>query len=588
LIIIDDIWDAHAWPVIRCAFPENDLGSTVITTTRILDVARACCSQRFDHILKMKPLSDEDSRMLFFGRIFGSEEACPHQLKDVSVEILKKCGGLPLAVISISSMLAMEGSNQKIRWEHVRSSMGSGTNLDLEGMRKILNLSYRDLPPHLRSCLLYLGMYPEDYMIKRINLERQWMAEGLISKENGQDVEKVARNYFNELINRSLIQPVMFDKRGSVTQCKVHDMMLDLILLKSAEENFFTIVDEPQAIPRLDYKIRRLSIRLDGASDGRAMLLRNTSMSQVRSIMFFGRSHNTPSLLEFKFLRVLFIDLDHATVDLTGLRKLYLLRYLWISDLCLYQLPTRMRVLQQLETLDVLGCKALPSDIVHLRRLMHLNVKIRLPDGIGNIKSLRHLCAFDFAVNTFDNIMGLGELTNLKYLILDCYLLPDDMERRMGALCSSLGRLCGLEDLLVRLTGCIDDLMPLSSPPTPYRLERLFVLPSCWFSMIPSWMREFNYLSALQCRVVKLQNDGVGILAKLPALTHLDIKIRKATDEMIVISGREAFPALKSFKLPGFPSWCNVQPPEPHVNVQCQGIRAEWLHTCWHGELVIA
>jgi hypothetical protein len=119
----------------------------------------------------------------------------------------------------------------------------------------------------------------------------------------------------------------------------------------------------------------------------------------------------------------------------------------------------------------------------------------------------------------------------------------------MGALCSSLGRLCGLEDLLVRLTGCIDDLMPLSSPPTPYRLERLFVLPSCWFSMIPSWMREFNYLSALQCRVVKLQNDGVGILAKLPALTHLDIKIRKATDEMIVISGREAFPALKSFKL---------------------------------------
>uniref|UniRef100_M8CSE4 Disease resistance protein winged helix domain-containing protein n=1 Tax=Aegilops tauschii TaxID=37682 RepID=M8CSE4_AEGTA len=53
--------------------------------------------------------------------------------------------------------------------------------------------------------LLYLGMYPEDYRIIRSDLERQWMVEGFVSKENGQDVEKLARNYFNELVNRSLI-----------------------------------------------------------------------------------------------------------------------------------------------------------------------------------------------------------------------------------------------------------------------------------------------------------------------------------------------------------------------------------------------
>jgi hypothetical protein len=45
-------------------------------------------------------------------------------------------------------------------------------------------------------------MYPEDYTIDRSNLERQWMAEGFISKENGQDVEKAARNYFNEIISK--------------------------------------------------------------------------------------------------------------------------------------------------------------------------------------------------------------------------------------------------------------------------------------------------------------------------------------------------------------------------------------------------
>ncbi|XP_048545967.1 disease resistance protein RGA5-like isoform X2 [Triticum urartu] len=353
LIIIDDIWDVSAWDIIKCAFPENYLGSRVITTTRIQVVAKACCFHGHDHILEMKPLNDKDSRRLFFGRIFGSEEACPRHLRDVSVQILKKCGGLPLAIVTISSMLASEDSIQKERWEHVRSCLGSLKNLTLEGVRQILNLSYRDLPLHLKTCLLYLGMYPEDYIISRYDLERQWMAEGFVGKDYGQDCVKVASNYFNELVNRSLIQPVKFDGRGSVTKCKIHDMMLDLILLKSTEENFFTIVDDPRTITGLDYKIRRLSVHLDSLSNNQAILPRNISMSHVRSVMFFGSSESTPDLVEFKLLRVLFINLHRATVDLSGLSKLYQLRYLRISRFCLYQLPTQIRALQHLQTLDM-------------------------------------------------------------------------------------------------------------------------------------------------------------------------------------------------------------------------------------------
>ncbi|KAM0860387.1 hypothetical protein ACQ4PT_046576 [Festuca glaucescens] len=196
LIVINDIWDTQAWGVIKCAFPENDLGSRVIATIRIQGVAKDCCSHQYDHIFNMKPLSKENSRRLFINRIFGSEEACPRQLSDVSVEILKKCGGLPLAIINISSMLASESSNQKERWELLRDSLGSGTNLTLEGVRQILNLSYKDLPCQLKTCVLYLGMYPEDYRIERSELEHQWIAESFVSKENGQDIEKIAKKVF--------------------------------------------------------------------------------------------------------------------------------------------------------------------------------------------------------------------------------------------------------------------------------------------------------------------------------------------------------------------------------------------------------
>ncbi|XP_024316356.1 putative late blight resistance protein homolog R1A-3 [Brachypodium distachyon] len=301
----------------------------------------------------------------------------------------------------------------------------------------------------------------EDYTIKRTDLERQWMAEGFISKGHGQDVEKVAGNYFNELVNRSLIQPVRFDDRGSVTHCRVHDMMLDLILLKSAEESFLTVVDYPQEFAGLEYKVRRLSIRLDGASYGQKILQASSDVSQVRSVMFFGSPdrYNSPPLSWFKFLRVLFVDLpSSAAVDLTGLCKLYQLRYLRTSVNWQFQLPTQIRVLRHLQTLDVPRYdESLPSDIVHLPCLMHLNTSQRLPDGIGNIKSLRYFYLFDIAQNTLDNIKGLGELTNLRYLYLSSPALgDDDKQKRMDALCSSLGRLCNLEELVVNFQGCMD------------------------------------------------------------------------------------------------------------------------------------
>ena len=155
----------------------------------------------------MRPLNEQDSRRLFFSRIFGSGEPCPGELEEVSTDILKKCGGLPLAIASVSSLLA---DQPKSTFEYVRNSLGfiSGGNPTLEQMKQILELSYRNLPHHLKTCLLYLGMYPEDREIDRVDLLRQWIAESFVTANSSLDVEDVALNYFNDLINSNMIQPV--------------------------------------------------------------------------------------------------------------------------------------------------------------------------------------------------------------------------------------------------------------------------------------------------------------------------------------------------------------------------------------------
>jgi hypothetical protein len=62
LVVIDDIWEASAWHIIRCALPVNTNGSRILITTRIETVARACCATNIECVYKMKALNDQDSR----------------------------------------------------------------------------------------------------------------------------------------------------------------------------------------------------------------------------------------------------------------------------------------------------------------------------------------------------------------------------------------------------------------------------------------------------------------------------------------------------------------------------------------------
>ncbi|XP_062201837.1 disease resistance protein RGA5-like isoform X2 [Phragmites australis] len=564
-IVIDDIWEASAWDIIRCALPESMNCSRVITTTRIETVARTCCMNQSEYVHKMEPLSEQDSRRLFFKRIFGSEDACPPYLKEVSAEILKKCGGLPLAIITISSLLACQPNKLKEQWEYVRNSLGSSLGglkqiLNLSYIDQILNLSYINLPCYLKTCMLYLGIYPEDYTIDRDDLARQWVAEGFISKAHGMDLEEVAKSYFNELINRSMIQPLKTDYNGEVLSCRVHDMMLDLILHKSREENFISVIDDIQDMTGQHDKIRRLSLHLDGAIDDK--VVRSVQLSQTRTLAIFGTSSDLPPFVPFNHLRVLRIEIsvgsgNSALLDFNALCHLFQLRYLKISgDGHTIRLSSNIGGLLQLETLQLEGVRLeeFPSDFVHMSRLLHLIVPVwtKLPDGIGNMKSLRTLHCFDLGMNSQDNIKGLGELTNLtdlriSYNIVEYISDGELAERRREVLRTCLEKLCNLKYLEIKFEGRRNLDVSISVPAVFCRLQR-FICFDCWFSRVPEWIGQLHSLHQLVLKVEEVLEDDVEMLAKLPSLTHLYLPILRAPKDKIIIRG-SGFPVLKHFRV---------------------------------------
>ncbi|KAL6880092.1 hypothetical protein ACP4OV_011657 [Aristida adscensionis] len=545
IIILDDIWDKSAWAYIKCALVDNNCGSRIITTSRLLDVAASCCSDAAGAVYHLKPLCHHDSKKLFYKRIFGSEDGCHAELKEISEKILAKCGGVPLAINTIASLLANKPRNVS-QWYSVHKSIGSGLDKSpsVENMRKVLSISYYGLPSHLKACLLYLSIFPEDYNILRDQLIRRWINEGFIPGEDVVTSYELGDNYFNELINRSMIQPEYFDRNGRVQICRVHDMVLDLITFLSYEENFFTAVPGQQSTNQAN-KIRRLALQSN--ADGHASLSA-MNFSNVRSLIVFPSATSLlPLLSDFHVLRVLDLERCHDLDihQLGGLMNLFHLRCLVLKDTRIEKLPKEIGNLSYLQTLDLrnTSISELPSTIVQLRQLLHLQIdkSVMLPNGFGNMKSLQVLSYIGIS-KTPNFIKELGNLTELRMLQIS--VSGRWYKSYEKPLTDSLRKLEKLHELGIHAhqvsTEFLSDFV--------WPLQHLKCFSGVQLSRLPRWINfSLLYLYTIDMTLNMLAQEDIQNLGSLKFLLNLRLSVLKIEGRLVIGIDHEEFKCLIKF-----------------------------------------
>ncbi|CAO2146682.1 unnamed protein product [Urochloa humidicola] len=543
ILFVDDVWSVSSWQNIWQSLPVNQKGSIVVTT-RFKSVASACCRQQ-EHIYMLKPLPHLESKKLFFERVHDPN---PENFKEAKDEIVRKCGGLPLAVVAVAGLLARRNLAEESHWKIVNESINSelDKNLSPEGVTQILNLCYNDLPADQKNCLLYLSIFPKGCSINRNRLIRRWISEGFIAEKDGKTVEEVAEDSFNELIGRNIVRPVEHSANGKVKTCQVHDMILEYIVSKSSEENFITVVGGHWLTPTPSNKVRRLSLHNSNPGDVKEKI-GNMNLSHVRSLTVFEDLHHLPSY-SFKSVILQVLDLEGCkninTKQLDKVFKMFQLKYLSLRNTYIKKLPSEIGKLQYLETLDIRDTNVieLPSSVGRLQKMVHLlggnkstHLALRFTEDIAKMTALQTLLGIEINRDSAPDLGSMHNLTKLKKLSIYGLRDPHNNKNKFDELLPTIEHLSvySLKSLAIDdgFTGFLNSMDDLSSPPKYLLSLDLSGKLFC----VPKWIKELETLEKLTLSLTSLRTDGLQVLSQLSKLFSLTFSINaKGQDSSVV------------------------------------------------------
>ncbi|KAI4348148.1 hypothetical protein L6164_008907 [Bauhinia variegata] len=119
LLVLDDVWneDQEKWDKLKSILVFGSKGSSILVTTRLRNVASIMGTIPTHHL---SSLSEDDCWSLFKQRAFGPYREENVEFVAINKEIVKKCGGLPLAAKTLGGLLRFK--NEEKDWLHVKES----------------------------------------------------------------------------------------------------------------------------------------------------------------------------------------------------------------------------------------------------------------------------------------------------------------------------------------------------------------------------------------------------------------------------------------------------------------------------------
>ncbi|XP_074582258.1 disease resistance protein RGA2-like [Curcuma longa] len=424
LLVLDDVWNENEskWNVLKAALSTcGARGSKILVTTRSQQVSSIMGSFNTTH--QIQQLSGDDCLSLFQRSAFR-DQAVDQNLMEIGGKIVKKCGGVPLAAISLGSMLRR--NRDENYWSSVLKSEIWQLGNEEQKVLAVLKLSYDTLPPRSKKCFAFASLFPKNCRMKKEELIQLWIANGFVRSERNFDAETNGNHVFNDLIMRSffLLPPSCdVDDYSHVTICTMHDLMHDLARSVSTDVYWNSNEDSVEDIGKRTYHLQINTRKFRNMTQvvlGKKPLYLRTFMP------LYSFSRLNINLLEvfseLKLLRTLDLTASSISDVPTSIGNLIHLRYLNLSENYITVLPISITLLSNLWYLNLFWNKieVLPDSITLLPNLQYLNLsanfKLReLPKELGNMQNLRNLnLKGNYGLTHMPR--GLSQLTNLRSL----------------------------------------------------------------------------------------------------------------------------------------------------------------------------
>ncbi|XP_039141834.1 putative disease resistance protein RGA3 [Dioscorea cayenensis subsp. rotundata] len=568
-LVLDDVWDADVWiELIKSLIQIATTKCRVLVTTRDRNTAMKMGAVHIHNVNKLS--SDFGWELLCKKVSTNNDESDMQRMKDIGMQIIDKCDGLPVAIKAIAGVLITKGKNKR-EWENVLNSDAWAITGLPEELQGALYLSYEALPSALKQCFLYC--YLKTHEFHREELIHEWIAEGFIKPSGNALMEDVAKDYYMELIRRSFLQPN--SSYVDMSTCTMHDLLRRLAQALAGNESFCGDLQDAPSTNSVQ-KLRHLTVFNERES------LSIQHLNHLRTLrLVIPTSLNTQVIGSLKHLRLLILrgagieNIPDSIGDLVHLRLLDLMG----TRIC--KLPDSLGNLVNLQFLLVAGCESLhilPTSITKLYNLRMLNLRNTplnyVPKGICKLEHLNYLSGFIIGDNGIDegegcNLEELEALKNLNHLDIK------NLEKARGKRASVLSNKPNLRELFLNCTPNIsghiqqqemDNIMQvfdeLRPPPD---LEKLVIF-NFFGGQYPKWMTSSS-ISATLPELTSLHLYDCANCPQLPPLGQLPqlnyLKIQGATAVVSIgpeFLGNEepaacAFPKLENLALVDMPNW---------------------------------